>query len=283
MTDENAEPKKDLEQLLAESQAEIDKYFETQKRKIAARSPYLSSSAGNPSPRGGAGNPAPTSSAGRGIASGDAREQAFDSQVEGEEGQGIGDLYANQQLAQLNLDAQEGQAKVVGEEATISERRRQIREEESSAIPPKRIGPDKNGRFVPRLEYHVQPMMVNGQPRYTFTVTYGTRIYEGVGNLDGIRDIDRRSLVDLITDKARRLGVYFGNSMSMNFLNPSVSGHDFLMTVKGVYRREILKGAFYGTIVEISTLPVTRERLLGIIAALEPESVSQISKEQEEG
>ncbi len=252
-----------IEDTLEESDRAIENYFKRKKAETMAKSPYSQGVAAGSSETGNA--------------------NKFEHQLEGQEGQGIGDIYANQQLAQLNVAAEQGQAKVVGEEATIAETRRLLLEEEASFMPPSKIGPDKNGNYMRLLDYKVTRFVVGGKKLYQLTATYGERFWQSMEDNNNVRQIDRDSLIDNIYEHARRIGTYFGNGLERNLLNPGIVGKDLTLTIYGSYRRELIKGAFTGTRAELYTSAVSEDRVKGILAALEPESVSARAKEQEEG
>ncbi len=240
----------------------VEKYFEGNNAKTMAKSPY---------PQGVAAGSSGTGNANK-----------FEHQLEGQEGQGIGDIYANQQLAQLNVTAEQGQAKVVGEEATIAETRRLLLEEQKSLLVPSKLGPDMNGNYVVRDHSERHSIVVNGERLHQLIAYYREPLIKSREQKYNVK-IDRDSLIDNIYEHARRLGVYFGDGFKRNFLNPEVYGRHLSIKVYGTYRWNFLKGALFGTEVELCTSFLPADELKGILAALEPESVSARAKEQEEG
>lgn len=206
----------------------------------------------------------------------------FDEQVAKQEGQGIGDIESNAELAKLNLAAEGQQAEVVGEEAGLEEVLRLNVLEEKSNLLPSKIGPDERGNYLPLLHSKIYAARDgNGrmirdprnpeQPMYSFSATYGYRWWQWLFYGRG-RGIRRDSLIDSMYNHAKNARVPFGSEFARHELNPSVGGDDFKLKAYGPVRRNILKGIFTGARVEINSIGyVSDTKLKKFILALEPE------------
>ncbi len=251
-----------IEDSLAESEAAINAYLAKKNRKTAPISPYPHR-LNNRIPSG-------------------AGMSAFEKQLAQQEGGGIGDIYSNQQLAELNVESEQAEAERVGQQAGIAQERRLALTEEEAIMPPDEIGPDKNGK---RLEIFERPyiapyVLADGTMLYKMQVTYGARFYQSFN--DAIRDVDTDSLLNKIYRHAKINGVRL-QGMARNLINPTLYDRDVEMTFYGPYRKNLLKGLVVGTRVEIVTNYVSAERLKKIIIALEPESVSSLASKEERG
>ena len=216
----------------------------------------------------------------------------FDKGLSGQEGQGIGDIESNAELAQLQLDSEGPQAKIVGEEAGLDETMRLNLLEEKSHLLPIKVGPDKNGRYLPLLHSNVEVYRdSNGrivkdprddnQPLYKVKATYGYRWWEWMFFRKG-GGINKDSMINSIYNHAKMARVPFGSRFSRRELNPSVSGEDFSMTVYGPWRMNLLKGMVTGNRVEIEYIrPMSDTKMKKFILALEPDSGAYRAAEED--
>ncbi len=235
-------------------------------------------------------NPARTAPAGGGSSDG---LTSYDRELTAQEGQGIGDLESNAELAQLQLDAEEPQAKLVGEEAAMDEELRLNLLEEKSHLLPIKVGPDKNGRYLPLLYSSVEiyrdekgrikrDIRDNKQPLYRVKATYGYRWWEWMFFKKG-RGIDKDSMMNNIYNHAKSAGVPFGSNFSRREFNPSICGEDFALTIYGPWRKNLLKGFVTGNRVEIDYVrPMSDTKTKKFILALEPEGRAYRKAEEDD-
>ena len=220
------------------------------------------------------------------------RIASYDKRLGRQEGQGIGDIQSNAELAQLQLDSEEPQAQVVGEEANLDEKMRLNLLEEKSHLLPVRVGPDKNGRYLPLLHSSVEVYKDetgkikrdprdNNLPMYKVKATYGYRWWEWMFFGKG-RGINKDSMMNNIYNHAKNARVPFGSYFSRRELNPSIAGDDFSLTIYGPWRENLLKGFVTGNRVEIDYIrPMSDTKMKRFILALEPDSGAYRAAEED--
>lgn len=309
----------DLEAMLAQSRRNIEAQFAKKRSELVAKSPYLSgisasenaqrqidywkaramaaeSRARENDNNNGAEPFAPASGPStHNMDEGDQRISQFDNNLSRQLGQGIGDIQSNVIEAELTKTAEEGQAEAVGKEAELEEKLRLNLEEESSGSPTRRIGPDKNGKYLPLLERHTPPardfygkLLVDprsGEPLYNVSIIYGYRVVDSLLRKRG-RDVDINSLSDAVYNHAKNARIRFGDHYDRGlFFNPTIRGEDFTMHFYTSYRKpgdRFFYGLIAGPRVELTFFkPVTKRRLEQIILATESDSAPERLSEEE--
>jgi hypothetical protein len=218
--------------------------------------------------------------------SGDSRISNFDSQLSQQMGQGIGSEGSNTRISSLTLDAEEQQAKAVGEEAGLEEKLRLNKLEESSGKPTSQLGPDKSGKYIPilrggtplardfrnRLIYDPR----DGKPMHDIKVRYGYNLLDRI--LGQYHKVDMQSLSITVYNHAKNSRINFGTYYDVGIVNPAIMGDDFIMHFYTSFRlpgEGFFYGLLHGPTVELTFFkPVSKERVEQVILAIESEGAA---------
>ncbi len=198
--------------------------------------------------------------------------------------QGIGSLYKGEYEGKLLELSEEGEAVLVGKEATLDTKQKLVIMQQQALFPPVSLGkkkttykPIENENALPLLYNDIIKIGKNNKvDMYMGHTEFGYRGREyflrgwGAG-------FNRNILINQIMEKARNLRFPYSVNFKRGFFNPRIEGKEFSIKTYG----PLLTGLRGYRAVLTLNEPLTADKYAKILSTLEPESGTARFREEE--